>query len=226
MSHPTVKTLFIAGTDTDVGKTYVASLIARRLRGDGLRVGVYKPVASGCRSVDGQMVADDAVSLRQSAGRVGSLDDVCPQRFLAPLAPPEAARAEGESVDAELLRTGADRWKGESDLLIVEGAGGLFSPLADGVLNIDLAKQLGAVLVIVAANRLGVIHQTLSTCAAATHHGAEPAGIILSDPTGDGDDSVSTNAAQIARYCRLPLLGSVPFGGNEDDVAGIQKLLS
>ncbi|MFH1264802.1 MAG: dethiobiotin synthase, partial [Planctomycetota bacterium] len=97
--------LFITGTDTEVGKTYVAALIARALRKAGHRVGVYKPAASGCRLVDDALVADDAVTLWEAAGRPGELDRVCPQRFQAALAPHLAAREEGKRLDANLLRT-------------------------------------------------------------------------------------------------------------------------
>ena len=79
--------LFITGVGTEVGKTFVAATIARRLVADGLRVGVYKPVASGCSRREGRLVADDAVALWEAAGRPGTLEEVCPQRFAAPLAP-------------------------------------------------------------------------------------------------------------------------------------------
>ena len=90
--------LFITGTDTGVGKTYVATLIVRSLLRAGHRVGVYKPVASGCRPERGTLVSDDALALWDAAGRPGELERVCPQRFEAPLAPPLAARAEGKEV--------------------------------------------------------------------------------------------------------------------------------
>ncbi len=226
MAHRTLTTLFFAGTDTDVGKTYTASCVASGFQRAGRRVGVYKPVASGCREVDSSLIADDAVALWEAAGRPRTLEEVCPQRFIEPLAPPEAAAAEGKVVDADLLRSGAVCWEEDSDLLIVEGAGGLLSPLADGVLNIDLVKQFEVVmLVIVAANRLGAIHQTLATCAAAVHHGVKPCGIILCDPTGKAEKSTRSNAAQIERYCDVPVLGSIPFDGNLDHVALVQKLL-
>jgi dethiobiotin synthetase len=197
------------------------------LRGMGKRVAVYKPVASGCRIVDGVPVADDAIALWEAAGRPQTLHDVCPQRFLAPLAPPEAAAAEGKVVDGDLLRGGAEVWiSRDFDLLIVEGAGGLMSPLADRILNIDLTKQFDSKLIVVVANRLGAIHQTLATCAAATHFGAPPHGIILCDTVADADASASSNAGQISRYCEVPILGSVPFGGAEEDVVCIQKLLN
>ena len=226
MAHRKPLTLFFAGTDTDVGKTYVASLAAEVFRQQGREVGVYKPVASGCRTVEGELVADDAVSLWNAAGQPRTLADVCPQRFREPLAPPEAARMENKRVDAELLRTGYDCWSDDFDVVIVEGAGGLFSPLADDLLNIDLVTQLSPRVVIVAANRLGVIHQTLCVCEAAAHRGIQPVGIVLCDPTGNADASSNTNANQISRYCSIPLLGCVPYAAKVHDVEFLQALLS
>ena len=73
-------------------------------------MGVYKPVASGCELIDGKLVSDDAVTLWNGAGRPGELEQVCPQRFAAPLALHLAAQAEGEEVSAEQLRRGLDYW--------------------------------------------------------------------------------------------------------------------
>src|SRR5947209_8089340 len=95
--------LFIIGNDTGVGKTYVGALIARALAAAGHSVGVYKPVASGCREQPGQLVSDDALALWDAAGRPGDLARVCPQRFAAPLAPHLAARCEGKRIDSNLL---------------------------------------------------------------------------------------------------------------------------
>jgi dethiobiotin synthetase len=170
------------------------------------------------------LVADDALALWEAAGRPRTLAEVCPQRFLEPLAPPEAAAAEGKIVDIELLRSGSTCWEQNVDVLIVEGAGGLLSPLADGLLNIDLVKQFsGSMLLIVTADRLGAIHQTLATCAAASHHGVCPRGVILCDPMGAAQPAWN-NAAQISRYCDVPLLGTVPYAGA--DVSFIHPLLA
>lgn len=226
MSHRKPTTFFFAGTDTEVGKTYTAALVARSLHHAGRKVGVYKPVASGCPSLDGKLVAEDAVALWDAAGRPRTLDDVCPQRFIEPLAPPEAAAAEGKRVDTQLLRSGANCWENDFDVLIVEGAGGLLSPLADGVLNIDVVKQFASpALVIVAANRLGVVHQVLSTCAAAMHHGVQPHGIVLCQPVADSDSSVPGNSAQIERYSDVPVLGCVGYGDVEAEPTLIGRLL-
>jgi dethiobiotin synthetase len=216
--------LFFAGTDTDVGKTYVASLAARVIVANGINLGVYKPVASGCHTEQGQLIAEDAVSLWKAAGQPLSLEQVCPQRFKAPLAPPEAAALEKTQVDAEKIRDGIKIWEQNSELVLVEGAGGLFSPLADGMLNIDLAQQLNAPVIVVAANRLGAIHQTLATCEAAAKRGIQPMGIVLCDPTGTADDSANSNSEQIQKYCSVPILGSVPFNGTEEDAEFLKSL--
>ena len=224
MVHRKPPKLFFAGTDTDVGKTYVASLAARVIVANGINLGVYKPVASGCHTEQGQLIAEDAVSLWKAAGQPLSLEQVCPQRFKAPLAPPEAAALEKTQVDAEKIRDGIKIWEQNSELVLVEGAGGLFSPLADGMLNIDLAQQLNAPVIVVAANRLGAIHQTLATCEAAAKRGIQPMGIVLCDPTGTADDSANSNSEQIQKYCSVPILGSVPFNGTEEDAEFLKSL--
>src|ERR1044071_7239479 len=123
----TAKGLFITGTGTGVGKTYVAALVAQALRGAGVRVGVYKPVASGCERHGDELVSPDAVALWEAAGRPATMANVCPQLFAAPLAPHLAARVEGRRVNATLLREGIGYWRETSDVVLVEGAGGLMS---------------------------------------------------------------------------------------------------
>ncbi|HKD36603.1 MAG TPA: dethiobiotin synthase, partial [Pirellulales bacterium] len=147
--------LFITGNDTGVGKTYVAAMIARSLAAAGRKVGVYKPVASGCREESGKLVSDDAVALWEAAGRPSDLERVCPQRFAAPLAPHLAARNESKWIDASLLRTGLEHWRERSEIVIVEGVGGLMSPVGEEEYVADVAFEFGYPLVIVARNALG-----------------------------------------------------------------------
>jgi dethiobiotin synthetase len=198
---------FITGTGTEVGKTYVAALIARQLAAVGVRVGVYKPAASGCRDD----VSDDAVALWEAAGRPLTLDDVCPQRFTAPLAPHLAAREESRRVDAALLRSGYEVWRETYDFVLVEGAGGLMSPLSDDDYNADLARDLGLPLVIVAANRLGVINDVMQTLITAEAKGLRVAGVVLNDTSANGDASRATNAAELTQRMSAPLLGCVKW---------------
>jgi dethiobiotin synthetase len=211
--------LFVTGTNTSVGKTYVAAQIARSLRDAGVRVGVYKPVASGCEMRAGSLVSPDAVLLWESAGRPGTLENVCPQLFAAPLAPHLAARAEGKRVDQVKLREGIDFWRESSDIVLVEGAGGLMSPMSDDDYNADLATEFGYPLVVVSANELGTINATLQTLITASTYcdGLDVAGIVLNEPRPRNDDfSIESNADELARRCVAPMLSTVEYGGNFD----------
>ncbi|MCE9555515.1 MAG: dethiobiotin synthase [Planctomycetes bacterium] len=212
--------LFITGTDTDVGKTYVGCLIARALRKAGHRVGVYKPAASGCRMVDGELVSDDALMLWEAAGRPGTLADVCSQRFAAPLAPHLAALAEGRALSASQMREGFAAWRGACDVLLVEGAGGLMSPLGEDEYNATLAEEFGLPLLVVARNKLGTINHTLQTliAAAAWGDGLPVTGIVLIQPTPPGDDpSIETNRRELEARAVPPLLAEVRHGAETFD---------
>ncbi len=218
MNRTRVRGIFVTGTGTEVGKTYVAAAIARSLVAAGRRVGVYKPAASGCRLVEGSLQSDDAVAMWEAAGKPGELDRVCPQRFAAPLAPHLAAAAEGRKVDADLLRTGLDYWTDRSEIVIVEGAGGLLSPITDDEYVADLAADFGFPLVVVAANKLGTIHDTLSTLvvAATFREGLDVAGVVLNRAkAGPLDESCRTNFEQLRQRCVPPVLAEV--GWQDDD---------
>jgi dethiobiotin synthetase len=211
--------LFFTGTGTGVGKTYVAALVARALRSTGKRVGVYKPVASGCAMRDGQLVSSDAIALWDAAGQPGRLEQVCPQCFAARLAPHLAARAEGRRVDSALLRSGLDFWRETSEVVLVEGAGGLMSPLGDDLYNAELAEEFGYPLVVVAANVLGTINATLQTLITADvfRDGLDVAGVVLNWPSEPADDpSTESNADELRRRCVVPLLAELRHGGGLD----------
>jgi dethiobiotin synthetase len=211
--------LFITGTSTEVGKTYVAALIARQLLAEGRRAGVYKPVASGCRSEGGALVADDALALWHAAGRPGELERVCPQRFAAPLAPHLAAKEEERTVDSELLRLGLEYWRESCDIVLVEGAGGLMSPVSDDDYNADLAADFGLPLVVVAPNVLGTINATLQTLITAHvyREGLAVAGVVLNSISDGRDDpSTNSNRDELKARCVPPVLAAVEYRGAFD----------
>lgn len=216
--------LFITGTDTGIGKTRVACAIARQLFREGLRTGVYKPAASGGWRDGARWRYSDPEELWEAAGRPGELAQVCPQTFPAPLAPHLAARAAGLQIDSALLRRGVEPWRATSDFVIVEGAGGYFSPIGQEELVADLALDLGYPLLIVAPNRLGTINQTLQTVfvIAGYRGGAALAGVVLNDvtePSDELDPSIRSNAEELAARLACPLLGRVGWNAREFDQA-------
>jgi dethiobiotin synthetase len=155
--------VMLVGTDTEVGKTFVACRLIEQWVGQGTRVGAYKPVASGALSQEGS----DANLLWLASGRRGTLKQVNPQSFMAPLAPPMAAELEGREVDDERIVAGAAAWESECDFIVVEGAGGLMSPISWKMTNASLAQKLQLPLILVASNKLGVVSQVLTTLTAA-----------------------------------------------------------
>jgi dethiobiotin synthetase len=214
MSKNAVGGLFIAGTDTGIGKTYVTALIARHLLAIGKRVGVYKPAASGCRQEGATIVSDDALTIWEAAGRPGELEQVCPQRFLAPVAPHLAARAQAEEIDSQLLRSGLDYWRERSDIVLVEGAGGLLSPMGDEEYVADLVADFGFPLILVSRDILGTINQTLSALVVATtfRDGLDVAGVVLNQPAAPvQDESTATNIRELAARCVPPILAHVAW---------------
>lgn len=210
--------IFITATDTGVGKTYFAAAMIRSLRDRGVRVGAYKPAASGgVQDESGQMIWEDVEALSAALGGGFERRRICPQKFRAPLAPPFAARSEGNSIDAELLRSGAAWWQREVDVLIVEGAGGLLSPLSEADTNADLARDLGLPLLIVARLGLGTINHSLLTVEAAVARGLQVAGIVLTEASPCPDDaSKDSNAAELAARCSAPILGVFPYEPHTD----------
>ena len=205
--------LFFTGTDTGVGKTWVATMAASQLRAQGVKVGAYKPAASGIE--DGRWA--DVDLLHEAIGGGFPHERICPQHFDLPLAPPDAARQEGREVDAELLRSGAHWWKGQVEMLIVEGVGGLLCPLTETETVAELAVDLGWPVVIVARNALGTINHTLLTIDAARHRGLHIAGVVLNQPQPPDpmDRSVHTNALAIAGLGQVTILGQVQHGADD-----------
>ncbi len=157
--------------------------------------------------------SEDAMLLWDAAGRPLDLQAVCPQRFEAAVAPDEAARREGKRIDEDLLLRAADKWRDACQTLVVEGAGGMVSPIADGFLNVDFALRLAAdETYLVAANRLGVIHDLIASCRAARASGLAIDRVYLSSPQCGGDESVRSNADQIRTLLPEMSIFLVEFG--------------
>lgn len=207
-----MQAVLITGTDTNVGKTWVTALLLRAAVAAGMRCGGYKPVCSGAiMDAAGLPAWEDVEALMAATNGRFDAATVCPQRFLAPVAPPEAAAQEHKRVDPQLLREGAMAFREHCDMLLVEGAGGLLCPLSDSTTVLDLAVELQSTLIVVSANRLGVLNHTLLTVEVAQARGLTVAAVILNDVCAAGaseaDQSIASNGALLQRWLpSIPLL--------------------
>ena len=204
--------VFVTGTDTGVGKTVVACALVRALRARGLDVGALKPVETGV-GPEGPL---DAIALRRASGDDAPLDAICPQRFALPAAPTVAAAAEGREVDLAALDAAFAAQAARHAFVVVEGAGGLRVPVAEGLDMADLAARWELPLLVVARAALGTINHTRLTLDAATARGLAVVGLVVSHPDGPLSDADAANLGALLADPGVPLLGSVPPLGPGD----------
>ena len=201
--------VFITGTDTGVGKTFVARGIAAALRARGRRVGVMKPVETGCGGGLARRPAD-ALALRAAAGSTASLDGICPYQLDAPLAPDVAARREKVRIDPAVIVAGFRAIETAHDFTLVEGAGGLLVPILERYTMADLARDLALPLLVVVHSKLGAINHTLLTIETAVARGLTVRGYVLNHVSAP-DEAAATNASVLARCADAPCLGTIAW---------------
>jgi dethiobiotin synthetase len=206
--------IFITGTDTGVGKTYVARGIARTFRRDGINVGVMKPAETGCRKRNGQFIPADAISLMKAAGVRDALELVNPYRFSKPLAPWVTAELEGKHIDPIKILNTFHALSRRHNFMIVEGAGGIMVPLSRDYLYLDLAEDLRLPVVIVARPGLGTINHTLLTISVLKERRIKIAGVVINH-SNDRKEGLAekTSPAVIEAISGVRILGVVQNRG-------------
>lgn len=174
-------TLFVTGTGTDIGKTYVSCALIRALKVRGAVVDAFKPVVSGFDPKDA--AGSDPARLASALGDPGALFRIAPRRYRAPLSPNIAARLEGQTLVLGDMVIDAVARAAEirNGLLLVEGAGGVMSPLTDGETNLDMITALGAPVLLVAGSYLGTISHVLTALVALRAAKAEIAAVVMSE---------------------------------------------
>lgn len=212
--------LFITGTDTGVGKTVITASIAASLRQRGQRVGVCKPMATGCRREREGLVNEDAEALAHFADCRASLDVINPVRYVLPLAPAVAAEQAGEPIDFDAIARSLELLDRTHDGLLIEGVGGLLVPIDDRdprVTVLDLIKVLGFPVVVVTRATLGTLNHTAMTIRLLKEAGCRVAGLVINgydaDAGRDGhvaDISMRTNRAWMEKMNRVTTLAFVP----------------
>ncbi len=211
--------IFVAGTDTGVGKTYVAAGIVSALKNKSVDVGVFKPFESGVTNGH-----EDYKHLKAIA-QVNDPDDwICPNRFDEALAPAIAAKRAGKEIDWCGMTDCFEALMTRHQFLVVEGAGGLLVPLAPGKTNIDLIQECELPVLLVARLGLGTINHTLLSLEALAYRKIPCLGIVLNQTTPEMGIAEETNPQALAELTEVPVLGVVGYGENAS--AMFEKILN
>ena len=200
-----MKTIFVAGTDTGVGKTEVAAALSAAFVIRGYRVGVMKPISCGGR--------EDAYRLMSAAGVGDPVELVNPIALKEPLSPNVASSIEGRKIDVSSIRK-AQAILAEKgyDYLVVEGCGGLLVPVRRGFFVVDLIRMMKAGTVLVSRSGLGAINHSLLSLEALRRRGIEPLGIIFNRTSGGPlGTPEKTNPSVVAKTGHLRSLGMLPY---------------
>lgn len=203
--------IFVTGTDTGVGKTFVTCSLAALLRGLGHRIGVMKPVETGCVQRDGKLFPEDAARLKKASGSDEPLEKICPYRFVEPLAPSIAAERAGYSVDIDRILAVYDDIHSKNDVTLIEGAGGLMVPLLPSFTYADFARVAKLPIIVVAANRLGAINHLLLTLEHALCKELSVLGYVLNCPADQSSLATETNREVLLNLTGVPCLAELPF---------------
>lgn len=202
--------IFITGTDTGVGKTFVGCLLLELSRARGISWGVMKPVETGVDE-DGPQ---DAQRLRSAALSRDSLEEICPQQFSMPAAPNVAAAAEQTSVQIPTIEEAWRQLKEKHPLLLVEGAGGLRVPLDEKSDMGDLAQRFQYPLLLVVRGRLGTLNHTRLTLDNARQRKIPVLGVIISHGDGPPSAADEANLSCLREELGALLVGELPFFEN------------
>ncbi len=218
--------VFVTGTDTGVGKTFIAAGLVVSLQAKGIDVGVMKPLESGASSFASTPIPEDALYLKEISAVQDDLDLINPYCFKDPLAPGVAAQKEGVEVDLERIKGIYEGLKERHDFMVVEGVGGLLVPVARGTLLPQLIKLLDLPLLLVARPSLGTINHTLLSLFYCAYQDLDVVGLIMNKATPDIDPSEATNPQVIVQFSDVPFLGSFPYLRDYAGVKGNRDVLA
>ncbi|MCS3903321.1 dethiobiotin synthetase [Methylohalomonas lacus] len=206
--------VFVTGTDTGIGKTWVSVGLLDAWRTRGLNVAGMKPVASGSELIQGELRNEDALALQAAASRDWPYATINPYAFAPPIAPHVAAEQAGVTVALEPLTAAYAELAAASDRVVVEGVGGWRVPLSVTLQTADLVRALDLPVVLVVGLRLGCINHALLTAEAIRADGLALRGWIANtlDPDYEAEATLATLAAAIP----APLLARVPYAATAD----------
>jgi len=214
--------LFITATGTDCGKTFVTAGLLRHLRALSLPARALKPVVSGFDEASPE--GSDPAELLAAMGEpvtAQTLASIAPLRFKAPLAATMAARLEGRSLGlGEILKACETAMQDQRGPLLIEGAGGVMSPFAEGATCLDAIKALGLPSLLVGGTYLGAISHTLTALEAMRAAGCSPIAIAVNESEGSSV-SLADTMAELAAFA--PDATVTPIYRNERDFAALAR---
>jgi len=198
------KGLFITGTDTDVGKTYIGAQIVAQLCNLNIKVIPRKPIESGCQRIEAALLPDDANQYYLAVNKIVPLEEICPYRFEPPISPQRAARLVNQPITVDQAHAACINNITEDNFLVVEGAGGFYSPLCENGVNADLAEALQLPVLLVANDQLGCINHILLTMEAIQKRNLHITAIILNGKNQTHDDAMN-NADDLKTLVGVPV---------------------
>ena len=210
--------ILITGTDTNVGKTWVACALAHALRDAGKQVVAIKPVETGCS--EPPTVREDGVLLAHATGQTQPPHAIL--RLAEAASPVLADDGVATPVDFDGLVLKIERYAEDAEFLLIEGTGGLLTPVTWEWNMTDVARTLGACALVVAVDRLGTINHTLLTLSALELAGIPCLGVVLTAPGGK-DRSAAANAAAIARLSGIERVLVVPRAADPKEASGLMS---
>jgi len=211
------KAYFITGTDTNVGKTFVACALLHKFVVSGVQAVGMKPVAAGVEIQNPTTLEsnnEDVLLLRASGNLAVAPELDNPYLMQEAMAPHIAAQHEGKKIDIEHIANCFDQLRAQADVVIIEGAGGFLVPLNDTQDSGDLAVRLGTPLILVVGMRLGCLNHALLSQEAILARGLRLAGWVANqiEPHMIG---LQENIATLKTRIKAPLLGTIPYQSTE-----------
>ena len=204
-----MKSIFITGTDTDVGKTYVAAGIATALKKLKKDVGIMKPFAAGTPQKTGYKSED--VQILSNAAQVNDPEKlVNPYFFLIPASPFTAAKNIGTKIDVKMVLNCFKQLSSLHEILLVEGIGGAMTPILQNYFVTNLIKDMNLETIIITSSKIGTVNHTLMTCKMCQYYKIKIRGIIIDNLNLNGY-SMNVLTRDLEELTKIDVIGSIPY---------------
>ena len=210
-----MRSMYVTGTDTGIGKTVASTVLVHALRACGLRAVGMKPVASGCEFIEGQWRNEDALALQAASAPRPAYGELNPYALPLPLAPELAARDAGVRIETGVLASAFQGLQEMADAVVVEGVGGWAAPLSANLDQVDLVRALQLPVVLVVGMRLGCINHARLTAQAIAAEGCQLVGWIANhvDPDMQRQDD---NFEMLTQRLQVRCWGRLPYSVDQD----------